>query len=274
MPDDGWPIEIDGAEYAKIPENWIKAGEDEPPQYATTPRLYAVSAHVLSRKCIRIRYAHPRTSNVLAATCGAREDPSEDAALACVLPFGSNRIVIRGTYRGASQAIAIERVAMPVVHDMKGGTDAALAIVEALLPDIPTLEQRVLDVDSRPPAVASECVRLDTRRAMAERGPIERVQQFRGAEPGRPVSTEFVDRVQVSNPFGRDGQCDASSARPDQELASLLTAPDTLVLQLRDHALVRQVGAYTYLIQDISAQRVAGVTNLTVMGTWLDEDSR
>ena len=200
------------------------------------------------------------------------QEPSEDATFACVLKLRGNRIVIRRTYRGATQEIAIDRVAMPVVHDAKGGTDAALAIVENLLPDVTDLEQRVLDVDSRLPATTSERARLNTRSAMRQRGPIERAKQFRLAEPDRTTITEFVDRVQVSNPFGPQGQWDPSAFRVEPEPASLLAAPDKLVLHLRDHAPVRQLAGYTYTIHDIGAQRIAGVANLTVMGTWVDDD--
>lgn len=202
------------------------------------------------------------------------QEPSDDAALACVLKIGGNHIVVHGEYRGASQEVVIERVAMPVVHDTPGGTDGALAILEELIPDVQAIKQRVLDVDSRPPATTSDRVRLDTRSAMRQRGPIERARKFRFAEPDRRVGTEFVDRVLVINPFGTYGQWDPNAFRVDPELTSLLTAPDKLVLQLRDHAPLRQLPSYTYTIQDMGAQRIAGIANLTVMGTWLDENGQ
>jgi len=74
-----YTVEIDGDEFQPIPESWldhpsaVDGREGEGP-----PRIYAVSAARLSSRCLKIRYAQPKTNNVLQFTTGAAPGPEGD----------------------------------------------------------------------------------------------------------------------------------------------------------------------------------------------------
>lgn len=76
-----WPVEIDGRAYQPIPESWIEHGVDV---NSGEPRLYAVSvAHDADADLLRVRYAHPKTGNILEATTGACE--GDDGIIPCAM---------------------------------------------------------------------------------------------------------------------------------------------------------------------------------------------
>lgn len=80
----GWPVEIDGDEFHPIPESWIEHGRDNG---EGRPRLYAVSAAVImDGRALRIRYAHPRSVNVLQYTVGAVENGDGSGYIPAQLP--------------------------------------------------------------------------------------------------------------------------------------------------------------------------------------------
>jgi len=68
-----WPVEVDDWEYQAIPESWIEAGIDDG---RGRPRLYAVSAAVLNRGMLAVRYAHPVNPGVVYATMTSTDGPS------------------------------------------------------------------------------------------------------------------------------------------------------------------------------------------------------
>jgi len=80
-----WSFEVDGEEFQPIPESWVEAGIDD---NSGQPRLYAVSAAVLSRGMLAVRYAHPRNPGVLRATMPATEG-SSGGTIPAALPRGS-----------------------------------------------------------------------------------------------------------------------------------------------------------------------------------------
>ena len=71
-----WPLVIDGREFRPIPATWIGWGYDSGRDDA--PRVYAVSAAVVNREFLRIRYTHAQTPKVLVATCQAAQRPDGD----------------------------------------------------------------------------------------------------------------------------------------------------------------------------------------------------
>ncbi|MHB9286766.1 hypothetical protein ACKVMT_06970 [Halobacteriales archaeon Cl-PHB] len=79
----GWPLDIDSREFFKLPETWLKGGEDEP---GDSPRLYAVSAATFADgRGLKVRYAHPRSAKVLVLSCGAIENSEGDGVVPCNL---------------------------------------------------------------------------------------------------------------------------------------------------------------------------------------------
>ena len=72
MPED-WTVAFDGFEFAPIPQSWLyhPAAKDRV-QYGG-PRLFVVSAATYGSRTLKIRYAGPRTGEVLQMMSPARE---------------------------------------------------------------------------------------------------------------------------------------------------------------------------------------------------------
>lgn len=67
-----WPIEIDGFAYRAIPESWLEHPHAVD-RDGDGPRLFAVSAAAYGGRTLKVRYAEPRTGEVLQMIMPARE---------------------------------------------------------------------------------------------------------------------------------------------------------------------------------------------------------
>jgi hypothetical protein len=60
-----WTLDIDGRTYHPIPESWLAHPSALDRDNCAGPRLFAVSAATIGSKTVRVRYAQPRTGQVL-----------------------------------------------------------------------------------------------------------------------------------------------------------------------------------------------------------------
>lgn len=70
-----YAVEVAGDTFRPVPESWLDHPHSVDRRPESSVRLYAVSVAQRSPRCLVVRYAQPRTNNVLQYTCGAATGP-------------------------------------------------------------------------------------------------------------------------------------------------------------------------------------------------------